>query len=117
MKYRLCRFKDIEDGHSRRFELQHKGTKTQLFVVRRGSELFGYINECPHTGTPLNWKNTTFLKQERSQIICATHGALFRIEDGRCTDGPCAGQSLTPVELKYEDEEIFLANTAIPTSD
>ena len=117
MKYRLCRFKDIEDGHSRRFELQHEGTKTQLFVVRRASELFGYKNECPHTGVPRNWKNSTFLKQDGSQIIRATHGALFRIEDGRCTDGPCAGQSLTPAELQCEDEGIFVANTAIPTSD
>ena len=117
VKHRLCRFEDIEDGHSRGFELQHEGTKTQLFVVRRGVVVFGYINECPHIGTPLNWKNTTFLTQDRSQIICATHGALFRIEDGRCTAGPCAGQSLTPAELQCEDKGIFMANTAIPTSD
>jgi nitrite reductase/ring-hydroxylating ferredoxin subunit len=58
VKHSLCRFEDIEDGASRGFELDLKGSKTQLFVVRKGTDVFGYINECPHIGTPLNWKNT-----------------------------------------------------------
>jgi len=37
-------------------------------------------------------------------IQCATHGALFRIRDGYCVAGPCAGQGLIPLEVKVEAE-------------
>jgi nitrite reductase/ring-hydroxylating ferredoxin subunit len=56
--------------------------------------VFGYVNSCPHLGTPLNWAGDTFISEDSGLIICATHGALFEIEDGACVSGPCAGQSL-----------------------
>ena len=37
-------------------------------------------------------------------ILCATHGALFRIEDGHCLSGPCVGESLTPLPVSIEGE-------------
>jgi nitrite reductase/ring-hydroxylating ferredoxin subunit len=30
-------------------------------------------------------------------LLCANHGALFRVEDGFCLRGPCHGQSLKQV--------------------
>jgi len=35
-------------------------------------------------------------------IVCATHGATFRPEDGYCIAGPCAGDRLEPVAVRVE---------------
>jgi len=78
-----------------------------LFVVRRDNEVKGYINSCPHTGVPLEWVPDQFLDADGSFIECATHGALFTIEDGKCVSGPCAGDSLRPVRLAVEDDVIY----------
>ena len=58
-----------------------------------------YENACPHTGGPLDWVPDRFLAPGKDMILCATHGALFRIEDGYCLAGPCAGERLTPLPV------------------
>jgi nitrite reductase/ring-hydroxylating ferredoxin subunit len=66
------------------------------FVVRRGERVFGYVDSCPHAGWPLAMAGDRYLTRDKSLILCGGHGALFRIEDGFCTAGPCADQSLDP---------------------
>ena len=56
-------------------------------------ELFGYIDRCPHNGTPLAVFPDRYLTRERDLLLCGTHGALFRIGDGRCIAGPCEGRA------------------------
>lgn len=104
----LCRIEDIPDGESRGFEITVGEDEIEFFVVRMGNAVFGYLNDCPHVGTPLNWKNTQFLTMDKSMIICATHGAVFRIEDGHCTGGPCIGMNLKPVAVGCEGSNIIL---------
>ena len=100
----LCRLAEIPDPGSRGFELGERA----IFVVRRGQLLKGYVNSCPHTGGPLDWVEHQFLDHERERILCATHGALFRLEDGQCLAGPCAGKSLRPVALAVVAGEVRL---------
>jgi nitrite reductase/ring-hydroxylating ferredoxin subunit len=91
----LCRLDDIADPGSKGFELEDRS----IFVVRRGAAVTGYVNSCPHTGGPLDWTEDQFLDFAREHIVCATHGAMFRIGDGHCIAGPCAGDRLTPVRI------------------
>ena len=79
------------------------GVIEDVFVVRRGTQVFAYRNHCPHTGSPLDWQPDQFLNLDRTLIQCATHMALFRIDDGRCVSGPCKGEALTPVALSVVD--------------
>jgi nitrite reductase/ring-hydroxylating ferredoxin subunit len=79
-----------------------------ILVVRRGDHAYGYLNSCPHTGGPLDWEPDQFLDPAREYIQCATHGALFRIADGVCVYGPCAGDRLTPVATAVEAGEVVL---------
>ena len=44
------------------------------------------------------------LTAEEDFIVCATHGALFRIEDGTCVAGPCVGKSLKPIDVTCDDD-------------
>lgn len=64
-----------------------------------GRQIRGYVNLCPHMAVPLNRTGTRFLDRERRHLVCTTHGALFRPEDGRCVSGPCAGDHLDALEV------------------
>jgi nitrite reductase/ring-hydroxylating ferredoxin subunit len=77
------------------------------FVVRRAGEVRGYIDRCPHTGLPLALAPDRFLTRENDLILCSSHGALFRIVDGFCVAGPCAGQRLWPWAVKVEDDQLL----------
>ena len=100
----LCRLDDIEDGEGKGFTLGEGTARREIFVVREGDRLFGYENACPHLGTPLDWQPDRFMDAEGSHIMCHTHGALFRLEDGFCFSGPCAGDSLTAVAVALDAE-------------
>ncbi len=103
-RQRLCRLDDLADPGSRSFTLRMlNGTIEDIFLVRRGAMVFAYRNHCPHTGSPLDWQPDQFLNLERTLIQCATHFALFQIVDGHCISGPCAGQSLMPVDVELDD--------------
>ena len=108
MNRKLCHQNDISNRECRGFEYPLHGKTTQFFVLRKNHKFYAYMNDCPHVGTPLNWENTNFLTPDGNKIICATHGALFRIEDGYCTDGPCVGMRLKQVKINCEAEYIVL---------
>jgi len=82
-----------------------------LFVVRDAAgRVFAYANRCPHTGGPLDWVPDQFLTRARDRILCATHGAEFRITDGHCLRGPCAGAALAPVAVVMRDGLVLRAD-------
>lgn len=103
----LCRVGDIPDGGAKRFPAK-PGAFTGVFAVRRGAAVRVYVNACPHIGTPLDWVPDRFLTADGTQIVCATHGALFRIEDGVCTHGPCRGDALETVPMRIEDDLVLI---------
>jgi nitrite reductase/ring-hydroxylating ferredoxin subunit len=86
----------IPDPGARNFVLQIGEARFHGFVVRRGEQVRGYVDRCPHMGLPLAQRLDDYLAPSGELIACSWHGALFRPEDGRCIGGPCAGQSLTP---------------------
>lgn len=103
----LCRLEDIEDPGSVALTLATADGPQDIFVVRRGTQAWAYINSCPHTGGPLDWVPGQFLDIGREYIQCSTHDALFGIADGVCIAGPCAGDRLTEVPLVIEAGEII----------
>lgn len=105
----LCRLADLPDGEARGFDPAHSG-QDSLFVVRQGGRLRAYRDQCPHYGdTPMAWRRHAYLNADGSRIVCAAHGALFRIEDGMCLQGPCLGEALTPVPITINaDGEVHL---------
>jgi len=80
----------------------------EIFVVFKNDDYFVYGNSCPHTGSPLDWMPDQFLNLDKTLIQCATHNALFRIEDGYCVSGPCTGQSLQPIPVKVLDGVVVI---------
>lgn len=70
--------------------------------------MLAYRNQCPHTGGPMDWVPGQFLTEDGGLIQCSLHGALFRIGDGFCVSGPCAGASLVPVQVEIQGNDVFI---------
>jgi len=107
----LCHISDLPDGAAKGFPPPHGGF-TGLFAVRQGEAVHVYVNSCPHIGTPLDWTPDRFLSIDGSRIVCATHGAEFRITDGECLRGPCFGERLEPVVIEIKDGTIYVPEDA-----
>lgn len=103
----LCQLDDIPDGGAKGFA-PPPGRFTGLFAVRRGQAVWVYLNSCPHLGVSLDIAPDRFLDARRQHIQCSTHGALFRIEDGFCLKGPCAGERLTHVPARVADGAVLV---------
>lgn len=103
----LCALDDIDDPGSKTFVVQADGRRLGVFVVRRGDRVWGYVNSCPHVGSPLDWENGQVLDSSRTHLLCASHGALFEIETGLCLRGPCAGKALTPYPVANRNGKII----------
>lgn len=105
----LCRLDEIADGESNGFVLERAtGGCIGVIAVRRGARVFLYENVCPHVGSPLDFTPGRFLSADRTRILCSTHGAEFRIEDGHCVAGPCAGDTLTPIACEVRDGTVWV---------
>ena len=102
----ICRLEELEDGKGREFTFSEDGFPFSMFIVRKAELIRAYVNECPHTGVPLNWSPDEFTSEDGSLIICSTHGALFELDDGYCSFGPCTGDHLEQVPLEVDGEEV-----------
>jgi nitrite reductase/ring-hydroxylating ferredoxin subunit len=78
-----------------------------LILVRTGAAVAAYHNECPHAGRRLDYAPGKFLIDD-GQLICAAHGATFRIETGQCSGGPCRGASLRSVRVEVIGGQVRL---------
>lgn len=77
-------------------------------MVRKAGQLYGYVDSCPHAGWPLAIMDN-YLTRQKDRLLCAGHGALFRIEDGLSTAGPCAGRALEAWPVTVRDGVIVTA--------
>ena len=107
----LCRLDEIQDGGSAGFPAPPGGF-VGLFAVRRGVDVYAYVNSCPHIGLSLDWAPGNFLSTDCSRIVCANHGAEFVIETGVCVAGPCLGARLEPVMICLKDGVIHVPENA-----
>ena len=100
----ICLVTDIPDGQAKSYPYKER----DLIVVRRGLNVYGYVNRCPHAGTNLNWQENQFMTDDELYLMCFTHGALFEPETGKCVAGPCAGARLSEVTLEVENGKVFI---------
>jgi nitrite reductase/ring-hydroxylating ferredoxin subunit len=96
----LCALTELEETGSRGFSVGEGDWPLRGFVVKTSNGISAYVNYCPHAGHPLNLRPNRFLTPDRNLILCSSHGALFARDNGLCIAGPCAGQSLTRIDVE-----------------
>ncbi len=96
----LCRFSDVPDGGARVVDEACIGRP--VIVVRRGEQVWAYVNRCPHFSVPLDFVPGNVSCYRSQVLMCAHHSALFRFDDGVCIDGPCSGAALEAVAVEVD---------------
>jgi len=100
----LCRLEDIPDGGAIAVHVDSASGGFELIVLRVGERVFAYHNECPHAGRRLDYAPGRFIV-DAGRIVCAAHGATFRVESGACLGGPCSN-GLVPMPVALVDGEV-----------
>jgi len=91
-----------------RFEVEHSGGSAPAFVVRFRGRVHAYLNRCGHLPVELDWQQGEFFDISGLYLICATHGALYAPETGRCVGGRCNGNGLVALEVVEDGGQIFV---------
>ena len=98
----------IDGGKGVRFERVRPTGIEPAFMVRHGGKPFAYVNRCGHIPVELDWQPGEFFDYSGLYLICATHGALYAPETGRCVTGKCAGKGLQSLSITERDGQIFM---------
>ena len=104
---RLCALDEIADPGSKGFRFRVEARLFAAFVVRSGDRVTGYLDQCPHAGWPLGFDDR-YLTRAGDHILCAGHGALFRLS-GEGVTTPCLGMRLTSWPVELRDGALFTA--------
>lgn len=105
----LCDLAELADPGSKGFRFRQERLMFAGFVVRRGDQVLGYVDSCPHVGWPLAAWDDRYLTREGDLILCGGHGALFRPLDGVCVAGPCEGERLRPWPVAVVEGRVITA--------
>lgn len=104
----ICAAADLIDGGPGvRFMVPQHGRDEPAFVVRFRGRVFAYFNRCGHVPVELDWQHGEFFDDSKLYLICATHGALYAPESGRCLGGRCNGKGLMPVPVEERNGAVY----------
>lgn len=105
----VCHAADLQEGGDGvRFEAVWRGEKAQAFAVRYDGRVRAYLNRCAHVPIELDWSAGKFFDLTGLYLLCATHGAQYLPENGRCVGGPCKGRSLVALSVVERDGDVYL---------
>ncbi|MDP3743186.1 MAG: Rieske 2Fe-2S domain-containing protein [Methylotenera sp.] len=98
----------IDGGKGIRFALPALGEFVTGFVVRFQGEPYAYVNQCAHVSVELDWVEGDFFTAQQDFLICSTHGAHYRPDNGFCVMGPCKGKSLKSIKVIEQNQKIII---------
>jgi nitrite reductase/ring-hydroxylating ferredoxin subunit len=99
----------IADGQAKEFVFGRGRGAFHMFVVRKGVNVYGYLNICPHFSLPLNHRPDDFMSADGQRIRCTRHFALFQVENGLCDAGACENLFLDAVPVHLHAGEIVVS--------
>lgn len=113
MEVWVCPESELEHGAVRTtlLGLDDAGLPVVALLLRdEDGRLVAYRNLCRHLPVPLDGGTGELLSDDRSHLVCGTHGATYRVSDGYCVDGPCEGLSLERLHVRVEDGELYVSD-------
>jgi nitrite reductase/ring-hydroxylating ferredoxin subunit len=104
----LCPASELaERGVAFVFDVLHYGQPARAFALRFDGQVVAYLNRCLHVPAEMDWQPGEFLDSSKQYILCATHGAAYEPQTGRCAGGPCGRGKLTAIEVAERDGEVY----------
>jgi nitrite reductase/ring-hydroxylating ferredoxin subunit len=98
---------DLAPGTTRKFLLPTAGEPTEAFLVNVAGTLYGWVNRCRHVEITMDWVEGRFLDESGRYVVCATHGALYEPDTGKCISGPPFGRFLISVPLRVDGDRVL----------
>jgi nitrite reductase/ring-hydroxylating ferredoxin subunit len=104
----LCPSAELaEKGRAHVFDVLHYGEPARAFALRYEGRIVAYLNRCLHVPAEMDWQPGEFLDSSKEYILCATHGAAYEPQTGRCAGGPCGRGRLTAIDTVERDGEVY----------
>lgn len=105
----ICKSEELpERGRGHRFTVDTTQGPSPAFVIRYRGKVYGYLNRCAHVWVELDWQPGEFFDVSGLYLVCATHGAAYLPDSGRCVGGPCKGQSLKRLAVEESEGRVYL---------
>jgi len=112
VEVRVCREDELVAGVVRTAHLGHdeQGRPITALLLRdeQGAAV-AYRNMCRHLPVPLDGGTGRFLSEDRAHLVCGTHGATYRLRDGYCIEGPCAGRMLHRLRVSLRGADLYVS--------
>ena len=81
----------VNAGEAVPFDVMYCGQSCTAFAIRYADEAHAYLNRCSHVPMEMDYQPNQFFDLTGHWLICATHGAMYSPQTGRCRGGPCRG--------------------------
>ena len=111
VRLRVCADSELGPADVKAVELP-RGTERrprEALVVRAEDGLpHAYLNRCRHLPIPIDGGSKQYLTRGGEYLLCGTHGALYRKNDGMCVAGPCLNLALEKIDLVEEEGILYL---------
>jgi len=104
----VCASADLVDGGAGvRFPVRTVMGDETGFVVRYRGVARAWLNRCAHMPVELDWNPGMFFDHSGLYLICATHGALYEPDTGRCAGGPCRKGRLRAIDVVEQAGRVY----------
>ncbi|WP_369056732.1 Rieske (2Fe-2S) protein [Burkholderia gladioli] len=107
----------VDGGAGIRRAARLRGEDGVVFFVRYEGRAYGYLKRCAHVPMELDWNEGQFFESSGLYLMCATHGAIYAPDTGKCVGGPCRGARLRAVEVDERDTPDGRAVYWLPDAD
>lgn len=87
------------------------GEVREAILLRSADDVVAWQNYCQHF-THIRLDKGGGAPVRNGEIVCTNHGAMFEIDSGVCTYGPCEGAFLNGIDVRVEDGEVYLDDPA-----
>ena len=105
---------DGDDGIATPDDIKEDDDVREAILLRLATEdgepaedVVCWLNYCQHM-THIKLDKGTGAPVRDGEVVCANHGALFAVDSGECTYGPCEGAFLTEIGTRVVDGGVSL---------
>jgi nitrite reductase/ring-hydroxylating ferredoxin subunit len=108
----VCREQELGAGEIRTAQLglDAEGRPIHALLLRNeDGSIVAYRNLCRHLPVPLDGGTGELLSDDGLHLVCGTHGAMYRVHDGYCVDGPCEGMALEPLTVRLDAGDLYVS--------